>query len=196
MGSETPEWTIAHLEVMLTVPGLVLAFFEATVLASLSVAISTRLPMMANFVICFSIYVLGHITPLAGPVVDPIRSGRVHRPVYRHDPARAGPFQYPGRRRRRATGPLHLPRLVVHLLLCLQRNRHVVGLDPVRGSRPGIASQGASMGGKSLPRAASDCEPLCKRLPIPDDRGRQSLPSCRHCLEPDKLRKVCPYCRS
>ncbi|MCA9168722.1 MAG: ABC transporter permease, partial [Planctomycetales bacterium] len=29
-----------------------------------SVAISTRLPMMANFVICFAIYVLGHITPL------------------------------------------------------------------------------------------------------------------------------------
>ncbi len=49
---------------MLTVPGLVLAFFEATVLVSLSVAISTRLPMLANFVICFSIYVLGHITPL------------------------------------------------------------------------------------------------------------------------------------
>ncbi len=64
MGSETPEWTIANLEVMLTIPGLVLAFFEATVLISLSVAISTRLPMLANFVICFSIYVLGHITPL------------------------------------------------------------------------------------------------------------------------------------
>jgi ABC-type transport system involved in multi-copper enzyme maturation permease subunit len=64
MGSETPEWTVAHLEVMLTVPGLVLAFFETTVLVSLSVAISTRLPMVANFVICFSVYVLGHITPL------------------------------------------------------------------------------------------------------------------------------------
>jgi ABC-type transport system involved in multi-copper enzyme maturation permease subunit len=64
MGSENPEWTISHLEVMLTVPGLVLAFFEAVVLVSLSVAISTRLPMLANFVICFAIYVLGHITPL------------------------------------------------------------------------------------------------------------------------------------
>ena len=64
MGSETPEWTISHLEVMLTIPGLVLAFFEATVLVCISVAISTRLPMLANFVICFSIYVLGHITPL------------------------------------------------------------------------------------------------------------------------------------
>jgi ABC-type transport system involved in multi-copper enzyme maturation permease subunit len=64
MGSETTEWTVSNLEVMLTIPGLVLAFLEATVLVSLSVAISTRLPMLANFVICFSIYVLGHITPL------------------------------------------------------------------------------------------------------------------------------------
>ena len=64
MGSETPEWTLSHLEVMLTIPGLVLAFFEATVMVCLSVAISTRLPMLANFVICFTVYVLGHITPL------------------------------------------------------------------------------------------------------------------------------------
>lgn len=64
LGAEEPEWTLAHMEVVRTVPGLVLGFFEATVLVSLSVAISTRLPMLANFVICFSIYVLGHITPL------------------------------------------------------------------------------------------------------------------------------------
>lgn len=64
MGSETPLWGISHLEVTLTVPGLLLAFFEAIVLVSISVALSTRLPMLANFVICFTIYVLGHITPL------------------------------------------------------------------------------------------------------------------------------------
>jgi len=62
--SETPLWGISHLEVTLTVPGLLLAFFEAIVLVSISVALSTRLPMLANFVICFTIYVLGHITPL------------------------------------------------------------------------------------------------------------------------------------
>jgi hypothetical protein len=33
-------------------------------LAAISVAISTRLPMLANFVICFAIYALGHLTPL------------------------------------------------------------------------------------------------------------------------------------
>jgi ABC-type transport system involved in multi-copper enzyme maturation permease subunit len=46
------------------VPGLVLALMETGVLAAISVAISTRLPMLANFIICFSIYVLGHLTPL------------------------------------------------------------------------------------------------------------------------------------
>jgi hypothetical protein len=46
------------------VPGLTLAFLETIVLAAISVAISTRLPMLANFIICFSIYVLGHLTPL------------------------------------------------------------------------------------------------------------------------------------
>ncbi len=37
---------------------------EAVILASVSVAISTRLPMMANMIICTSIYVLGHLVPL------------------------------------------------------------------------------------------------------------------------------------
>ncbi len=64
MGAETPPWDLIHPEVVRTVPGLILAFFEAVVLTSLSVAIATRLPLLPNFVICFSIYVLGHLTPL------------------------------------------------------------------------------------------------------------------------------------
>jgi len=59
-----PTWVLCYQEVVRTVPGLVLAFLETVVLAALSVAIATRLPMLANFVICFSIYVLGHLTPL------------------------------------------------------------------------------------------------------------------------------------
>jgi ABC-type transport system involved in multi-copper enzyme maturation permease subunit len=57
-------WQMSHYEVVQTVPGLALAFMETAVLAAVSVAISTRLPMMANFIICFAIYVLGHLTPL------------------------------------------------------------------------------------------------------------------------------------
>jgi ABC-type transport system involved in multi-copper enzyme maturation permease subunit len=45
-------------------PGLALVFMEAAVLASIGVAISTRLPMLANLVICLSIYLLGHLVPL------------------------------------------------------------------------------------------------------------------------------------
>jgi ABC-type transport system involved in multi-copper enzyme maturation permease subunit len=58
-----PSWQECHLAVVRTVPGLVLAFMEAIVLAAVSVAISTRLPLVANFLICTAIYALGHITP-------------------------------------------------------------------------------------------------------------------------------------
>lgn len=51
-------------ESMRVAPGLALGFMEAVVLASVSVAISTRLPMMANMIICSTIYVLGHLVPL------------------------------------------------------------------------------------------------------------------------------------
>ena len=37
---------------------------ETVVLTAISVAISTRLPMMANMVICAAIYVLGHLVPI------------------------------------------------------------------------------------------------------------------------------------
>jgi ABC-type transport system involved in multi-copper enzyme maturation permease subunit len=45
-------------------PGLALAFMETTVLTAISVAISTRLPMMANLIICAAVYVLGHLVPM------------------------------------------------------------------------------------------------------------------------------------
>ncbi len=60
----TPEWTECHAEVVRIVPGLVLAFFESVILAAISVAVSTRLPMLPNLVICGSIYVLGHLAAL------------------------------------------------------------------------------------------------------------------------------------
>jgi len=62
--TEQAEWFACHFEMFRTVPGLVLAFMETAVIVALSVAISTRLPLMANFLICTTIYVLGHLTPL------------------------------------------------------------------------------------------------------------------------------------
>jgi ABC-type transport system involved in multi-copper enzyme maturation permease subunit len=61
---EQPIWQLCHFEMVGVVPGLLLAFMEVAILAAISVAISTRLPMLANFIICFAIYVIGHMTPL------------------------------------------------------------------------------------------------------------------------------------
>jgi ABC-type transport system involved in multi-copper enzyme maturation permease subunit len=59
-----PTWHDCHREMVQTVPGIVLAYLETLVIGALSVAISTRLPAIANFLISFAIYVLGHLTPL------------------------------------------------------------------------------------------------------------------------------------
>jgi len=45
-------------------PGLALAFMEAVVFTAIGVAISTRLPMLPNLIICLSVYVLGHLVPM------------------------------------------------------------------------------------------------------------------------------------
>jgi ABC-type transport system involved in multi-copper enzyme maturation permease subunit len=59
-----PSWQLCSTEMIGTVPGLLLAFMEAIVLAAISVAISTRLPMLPNLVIVGAIYVLGNLGPL------------------------------------------------------------------------------------------------------------------------------------
>lgn len=51
-------------EVQRIAPGLILAFLETTVMVSISVAISTRLGMLPNLVICSSIYVFGNLLPM------------------------------------------------------------------------------------------------------------------------------------
>ena len=62
----SPAATVADCahEIWQIAPGLALSFMEAMVLTAISVAISTRLPMMANLIICASIYVLGHLVPM------------------------------------------------------------------------------------------------------------------------------------
>lgn len=59
-----PIWQLCMLEMTGVVPGLLLGFMETCVLAAISVAISTRLPMLANFIISFAIYVMGNLAPL------------------------------------------------------------------------------------------------------------------------------------
>ena len=43
-------------------PGLVLGFFEVTILTSISLAISTRMPMLVNLVVCIAVFFLGHLS--------------------------------------------------------------------------------------------------------------------------------------
>lgn len=63
-GNPEPTTEECRDEMLQIVPGLALAFMETCVLAAISVAISTRLPMLPNLVICATIYALGHLLPL------------------------------------------------------------------------------------------------------------------------------------
>ncbi len=60
----TIEWETCFKEATSVIPALFLGFLEVVIFVSISIAISTRFGILANFLICFSIYVLGHLTPL------------------------------------------------------------------------------------------------------------------------------------
>ncbi|PHR97642.1 MAG: hypothetical protein COA78_27355 [Blastopirellula sp.] len=62
-GEKGISWQLLHDETVGIVPGVFLVFMETIVLASLSVAISTRMPMVANFMVTFGVYALAHLTP-------------------------------------------------------------------------------------------------------------------------------------
>ena len=63
-GQAEPSFNACRIEMVRIAPGLLLSFMEATVLTAISVAISTRLPMLANLVVCLVIYGLGHLVPI------------------------------------------------------------------------------------------------------------------------------------
>ncbi len=56
------DWKICLAYVVANIPALALIFMECIIFVSISVAISTRVGILPNFLICFSIYVLGHLT--------------------------------------------------------------------------------------------------------------------------------------
>jgi ABC-type transport system involved in multi-copper enzyme maturation permease subunit len=61
--SPAPEAIVRLAVVVHVVPAIVLILMETLVMAAVSVAISTRLPMIVNMVTCFTIFVIGHLTP-------------------------------------------------------------------------------------------------------------------------------------
>jgi ABC-type transport system involved in multi-copper enzyme maturation permease subunit len=56
-----PLWADCATEMVTVVPGLVLSLLETILLAAVSLAVSTRVGMIPNLIICFTIYVLGHL---------------------------------------------------------------------------------------------------------------------------------------
>lgn len=51
-------------EVRQILPGILLTYMQVVVLSSISVAISTRLPMLVNIVVCLAVYILGQLAPV------------------------------------------------------------------------------------------------------------------------------------
>lgn len=58
---EMPSWQDCHREMVATVPGLVLGLMQATLLSTFSVALATRLPQLVNILVCYGVYVVGHL---------------------------------------------------------------------------------------------------------------------------------------
>ncbi|REJ94184.1 MAG: ABC transporter permease [Planctomycetota bacterium] len=64
-GREVPMPEAERLSVASKIlPALTLIFMEVAVMTAVSVAISTRLPMLVNIVVCFTIFVIAHLTPV------------------------------------------------------------------------------------------------------------------------------------
>lgn len=63
--TSSPDPTAADClqQIIETAPGLALGMMEVVVLAAIALAISTRLPLIPNLMICASIYALGHLMP-------------------------------------------------------------------------------------------------------------------------------------
>ncbi|MEM9366545.1 MAG: ABC transporter permease [Planctomycetota bacterium] len=60
----TPAWQEGHEEIMTTLPILGLYFMETMVIGGIAVALATRLPLLANFITCFTVYVVGNLVSL------------------------------------------------------------------------------------------------------------------------------------
>ncbi len=69
--SGDPIWQTGHDEIMTTLPVLGLYLMETMAIGAIAVALATRLPLLANFISCFMIYVIGNLTsPLVASARD------------------------------------------------------------------------------------------------------------------------------
>jgi len=56
------------METYATLPGLAVGLCQVMVLLAIAVSLATRLPMVANIVICVLVYFLGHLTPVLAQI--------------------------------------------------------------------------------------------------------------------------------
>ena len=57
-----PIWQMGMEEMLTSIPVLALYFMETMVIGAVAVALATRLPLLANFILCFVVYVIGNLT--------------------------------------------------------------------------------------------------------------------------------------
>lgn len=55
-------WQQCYSEVMTTVPVLGLCYMQTMAIGAIAVALATRLPLLANFITCFVVYLVGNLT--------------------------------------------------------------------------------------------------------------------------------------
>lgn len=55
-------WEMAGIEVLRVLPAIVLCLMEIMVMSAISVALSTRVPMVVNLVTCLAIFIVGHLS--------------------------------------------------------------------------------------------------------------------------------------
>src|SRR5690606_16766194 len=57
-----PTWQVGQEEIVTSLPALSLYFMETMAIGAIAVALATRLPLLANFVVCFMVYVIGNLS--------------------------------------------------------------------------------------------------------------------------------------
>lgn len=58
------DWAQCFTESTFIIPAIFLCFLEVIIFVAISVSLSTRFGILPNFLICFAIYILGHLTPM------------------------------------------------------------------------------------------------------------------------------------
>ena len=61
------------VETYQTLGGLALGMCQVMVLLAIAVSLATRLPMVANLVVCYLVYLVGHLTPVLGQIAERLK---------------------------------------------------------------------------------------------------------------------------